>query len=197
MYWLTTCSDLYICSCKYFAVSGRCEQEQCVHHILHTGDIDLTLVGQVAGRQPRDRHSKRGWSSAALYWSGQAADKEEKKQQDAKRRTTVFLPAAPCSLQHGELNAQHSDTAAARCERADAAHHTDTSTTASLQPDNAPAHPPREGGDSLEGGRSRGSSSCRARGPNLNGTNFDLLRSSCPRWLPSSREFQHLLQPTI
>ncbi|OLQ05858.1 Ankyrin-1 [Symbiodinium microadriaticum] len=151
MYWLTTCSDLYICSCKYFAVSGRCEQEQCVHHILHTGDIDLTLVGQVAGRQPRDRHSKRGWSSAALYWSGQAADKEEKKQQDAKRRTTVFLPAAPCSLQHGELNAQHSDTAAARCERADAAHHTDTSTTASLQPDNAPAHPPREGGDSLEG----------------------------------------------
>ena len=176
-YWLTTRSGLYLCSCKYFAVSGRCEHEQCVHHILHTGDIDLTLVGQVVGRPPRDHPSKRGWSSAALYWSGQAADKEKQRQQEAKRRATGFLPAAPCSLQPGELNAQHSDRAAAPCERADAAHHADTSTTASQQPDIAPAHPLREGGDSQEGGGSCGSGSCRARGPNLHGTNFDLLHA--------------------
>ena len=58
--------------------------------------------------------SKRGWSSAAQFWSGQAALVDEQRQREAKRRATGYLPAAPCSVQPGSLTAGLSDAAARR-----------------------------------------------------------------------------------
>ncbi|CAE7708781.1 Nlrc3, partial [Symbiodinium sp. CCMP2456] len=77
-YWLTQRDDLYLCACKYFAVAGRCEHEQCVHHILKSGGIDLTVVGRLHGRPPLPSSgSKRGWSSTALHWAQVKADQED------------------------------------------------------------------------------------------------------------------------
>ena len=45
-------AGLHVCPCRYFAVSGRCEHEQCVRRILGTGNIDLSTVGQWRGGRP-------------------------------------------------------------------------------------------------------------------------------------------------
>ena len=73
------------------------------------------MVGQQPGRPALTVPSKRGWSSAALYWSGQAAKEEQDKQREAKRRATGYQPSAPSSVQPGSFAANLSDAAAARC----------------------------------------------------------------------------------
>ena len=115
----TTRTGLYFCNCKCFAVAGRCEHEQSVHHILGTGDIDLTVVGQQPGKPPLPVPSKRGWSFVALYRAGQTVRRQAHCYWlSAQERATRQLPAnlsdaAAARRASGTANA--SGAAAARC----------------------------------------------------------------------------------
>ena len=84
-YWMVGQKDLYLCACKYFAVSGRCEHEQCIHYMLGTGNIDLRVVGSKGGRPLKPVSSNRGWSSAALHWTREREQECELQRKEAKR----------------------------------------------------------------------------------------------------------------
>ena len=101
-YWMSRTSALYLCSCTYFAVAGRCEHEQCVHHILGTGNIDLTVVGSKGGRPPKPGPSKRGWSSVQLHHEHARADAQDHEHREKRRRAVGYLPSPPQSLLPGQ-----------------------------------------------------------------------------------------------
>ena len=158
-----------------------------MHHILGTGNIDLTVVRQQPGRPALTVPSKRGWSSAALYWSGQAA-------KEAKRRATGYQPSAPSSVQPGSFAANLSDAAAARCSLTAVQDASDASGTPNLSAVSAApcavtaaaAHEASHasGVDASAQEQSqpaveqdRGSSTWRAKGPNVHFTNFSIVRA--------------------
>ena len=97
-YWMVGQKDLYLCACKYFAVSGRCEHEQCIHYMLDTGNIDLRVVGCKGGRPPKPVSSNRGWSSAALRWTSEREQECELQRREAKRQATAFAPQPPANI---------------------------------------------------------------------------------------------------
>ena len=93
-YWMSRTSALYLCSCTYFAVAGRCEHEQCVHHILGAGNIDLTVVGSKGGRPPKPGPSKRGWSSVQLHHEHARADAQDQEHREKRRRAVGYFAIA-------------------------------------------------------------------------------------------------------
>ena len=119
-YWMVGQKDLYLCACKYFAVSGRCEHEQCIHYMLGTGNIDLRVVGSKGGRPLKPVSSNRGWSSAALHWTREREQECELQRKEAKRQATAFAPQPPARISPGQATDALSDAAAQTCRQTEA-----------------------------------------------------------------------------
>jgi hypothetical protein len=97
----TTDKDLYLCSCTYFAISGRCEHEQAVHTHLGTGGLDARIVGERPGRGRKAKQtpplgpSARGLTSAELHGRRQTHAKDEEEKRTKRLKAMALLPQAP------------------------------------------------------------------------------------------------------
>ena len=99
-YWLVpnATSSLNLCPCHYFAITGRCEHEQCGHAILGAGSIDLAVVGRQPGRPAQlvNVASPRGTCAAAV-WQAQVKAEEKK----------AAAPPCGCTASQVTPGAQH------------------------------------------------------------------------------------------
>ena len=109
-YWLVpnATSSLNLCPCNYFAITGRCEHEQCGHAILGTGSIDLAVVGRQPGRpaQLLNVASPRGTCAAAVWQAQVKAEEKKAAAQRALRMHRGYLPCPPSQVTPGP-EAQH------------------------------------------------------------------------------------------
>ena len=181
-YWFADGEELYVCSCNYFAITGRCEHEQCVHSLLGTGGLDANIVGKSATRgRPNKaaaakKKSSRGLTSAAIESSRAAAAKTKADKAEKKRVATACHPQPPSreKICCGSRTEDLSDAAGTPFVFSSA-------TRSSASSSSGVATVPTAGEGSCAEDVSR------AKGPHLFGTDFDLVDKALkPHALPSN-----------
>jgi hypothetical protein len=183
-HWYADATDLYLCPCTYFAVSGRCEHEQCIHSYLETGGLDMETLGQRSrrGRKPTSSVTcPRGLSSAAVLGRREAAAEAEAEAVQRKRVATGRAPQPPAKslrISPGSAVASLSDAEAI---------HTMVRRTSTASGS--------AGSAGVRGGAAEPTPSApiacvgpvtRVKGPHLYGTDFDLIkRAVLPNQTPA------------
>jgi len=172
-YWHVSRSDLYVCACTYFNVSGRCEHEQCVHCMRNTGGISPDTVGL---QPPRGRPAtmvapiaeqvsscNRGLPSSAIMSKRAAAENKAEEKCAKMARAVARVPQPP---QQHELI------------------HSGPSTSSTSDAMAVPCAPLLQVDTSSTGSRS---DTARARGTNVGGTNFELVSQAIqPNVMPAA-----------
>ena len=187
-HWYADATDLYLCSCTYFAVSGRCEHEQCIHGLLDTGGLDMETLG---ARTRRGRKAQnivacpRGLSSAAVLGRHETAAEAEAQAAQRKRMATGRAPQPPAKglrIHPGSAVTSLSDAAAV--------HAMDRRTSKAGGSAGGAAAGSAQAGGAAEVAPSASSASVdpitRAKGPHIFGTDFGLIkRAILPNVMPT------------
>ena len=183
-HWYTDATNLYLCPCTYFAVSGRCEHEQCIHSYLGTGGLDVESLGQRSrrGRKPQSSVTcPRGLSSAAVLGRRETAAEAEAEAVQRKRVATGRAPQPPAKslrISPGSAVASLSDHQAihAMARRTSTA----SSSTGSAGACGGAAEPAPAASIARVGPVTRD------KGPHIYGTDFELIkRAVLPNKIPA------------